>query len=140
MPVFAPNNYAQTTSSVLAVNTTTTSTTFVNLISIVVSTSGGSLNVFGSISSSNTGNGAENFFRITVDGTSIGASSSKGDLGTASGTIVAGNNIITNTGVLSAGSHTVVLQWRVSGGTGQIRPVAAVDQEYASLMLQEVNA
>ena len=138
MPIRIQDNYVQTAVVRLTADTTTTSTAFVTLLTLSGQTYGGSLNIFASVSSSNTANTAQNFFRITVDGVSVGASSSKGDGGLLSATTVAGNNITANSGILSVGTHTILLQWRVSGGIGQIRPVAAVDQEYASFMVEEV--
>jgi hypothetical protein len=40
---------------------------------------------------------------------------------------------------LGAGAHTIVLQWRVGSGTGQVRPSVSED-ENASLLVQEVSA
>jgi sirohydrochlorin ferrochelatase len=40
---------------------------------------------------------------------------------------------------VAAGLHTVSVEWRTNAGTAQIRPVAAADTEYASLLLEEVT-
>jgi len=39
---------------------------------------------------------------------------------------------------LTAGVHTVSINWYVNSGTGQIRPIAAPTAEFATLIIMEV--
>lgn len=116
-------------------NTTTTSATFVTLLTQAITTQAGSaLLIEISASVSNT-SGAPNSadMQLVIDGTAA--------RGAGSRTIAAGVPFVfpiiyKKTG-LAAGAHTILLQWRVGGGTLQCRPAATVN-EHASLMIQEV--
>jgi hypothetical protein len=84
---------------------------------------------------SNVQNNRQLDFRLSVAGV----------VARAAGTVNAGGagnpvgaTLIFQSGALTAGSNTVLIEWRVSAGTGQIRPVAAVNSEYASLLIMEV--
>jgi hypothetical protein len=119
-------------------DTTTTSTTFVDLLSQTFSiTSGSKVLVQFTVGCSNAQNNRTQYYRLTVDGTAYRA------VGVA--TYGAGNTpssgalsmLITG---LSAGSHDFKIQWRVSSSTGQIRPVTAADQEHAHMILTEISA
>ena len=50
-----------------------------------------------------------------------------------------GNGVSTKLVGLAAGPHSIVGQWRIGSGTGQIRP-QTTDDENASLLVQEVSA
>jgi hypothetical protein len=106
------------------------------LLSINLTTAAGAaLIVIFMACASNATNNAQAFFRVAVDGKILRGSSIKANGGSAaSGTIVS----LKVSGV-SVGPHSVVVQWRVGSGTGQVRPVTAED-ENASLLVQEVSS
>lgn len=125
--------FAKVTSDV-----TTTSTSFVDVtgLSVTLTTTGGDLVAFFTFGASNSTTGRENDFRILLDGTSYQGTSMRCG---AKDLAQSGGIVIRFTGV-AAGSHTVKIQWQVSNGTGQIRPVTgAVDKEHANLLVQEVS-
>ena len=118
-----------------AADATTTSTTFVTLLSQAITLAGStSLLIHFSAGVSNTTNAAITSFRVTVDGVAKRGTSFKAPSASGAGGVA----IILKVDGLSAGAHTVLVEWKVSGGTGQVRPVAAVDAEHASLLLEEV--
>jgi hypothetical protein len=128
----------QTVTSVISANTTTTSATFVTLLTVAITTQASTkldIKFAGAASSSN--NSADQvFFRLTVDGV---AQSAVGITTNSSGANLAESMALTwvVTG-LAAGAHTVLIQWRRSANTAQIRPVAAPDAESATLTVQEI--
>lgn len=126
----------QTASTSIAADTTTTSTTFVDLITIVLTTGANKLLVRAMGAASNTNANRDSFFRLTVDGTSIGGGSGRSPSANAATAFA----IEFKTATLTAASHTVKLQWRVSANTGQIRPITGnVDAESATLTVEEVT-
>jgi len=121
----------------VAVNTTTTSAVFVTLLSrpITVLVTGSDVDIIATFAVSHTSAADQTtFFRITFDGVPVrGAGLFSTDVGeTNSGAIIAHM-----TGV-AAGVHTVLLEWRTTAATAQIRPVAAPDAESAALFVDEV--
>lgn len=126
----------QSAFSEITVDTTTTSTTFVDLLSVVVTTLAGTkLLIHASTSASNTGVNGEVRFRVTIDGTAVRGWS---NVKTGAGQTASGGFTYRKTG-LSAAAHTIKVQWLVDAGTGRIRPAtAAIDIEHASLLCQEV--
>jgi uncharacterized membrane protein len=131
------NGLLQTQFAEVTANTTTASTTFVDLLTVTLTTTAGSalLINFGS-SSSNTTASRTNAFRVTVDGVAKrGAAARITTVSEAAGAV-----IVQKVTGLAAGSHTVKVQWRVtSSSTAQIRPVASPDTEYAALLVKEVT-
>lgn len=125
----------QTLFTEIAVDTTTTSLTFVALLSQAVTTVAGSVVIVNfTCAGSNSANNRSEFFQLLIDGvatrgTGFGVSVAAGAPGSAALTYRA-------TG-LAAGAHTFAIQWRVSASTGQIRPVTVIN-EHASLLIQEV--
>jgi hypothetical protein len=122
----------------VSVDTTTTSTTFVDLITqnITISTNGIVL-VWFSCGASNSGNNNQVIFQVTIDGVAkrgaaTVAASGATDTGSAA--------IVLRVTGLTAGTRTVKIQWRVSAGTGRVRPATSPDTEHASLLLAEVTA
>jgi hypothetical protein len=122
----------------ITANTTTTSLTFVDLLSTSITISNQSrilISFTGSMS--NASNNQTHFFRVLVNGATI----TGGGTGTriASG---AGNPQVialhAQTAALAAGTYTIALQWRTTGGTVQCRPIAAPDAEHASMVVQEI--
>lgn len=128
--------YIQSKFIEISANTTTTSTTFVTLLTTTFTIGSGSnviLQFAASVSNSNSNN--ITYFRIQVNATTY-----RGAATTAQGPSNPGGASIQQrvTG-LGAGTHTITVQWRVSGGTGQVRPVAVPDAESASLIIEEVS-
>jgi len=128
----------QTVFSEISTDTTTSSTTFVDLLTATLTTVAGTkLIVIATFAVSNSNSNAQQHFRMTVDGIV------KRGCGVrfVNNPSAAGSLALVVTG-LSAGSHTIKLQWRAdaSGGTVQVRPVTAPDDEHASLVVQEVAA
>lgn len=120
----------------VTVDTTTTSTTFVTLLSQAITISAGSILIVQFVSSSSNGGALRfEYYRILIDGTPYRGASCKLTNIDATG----GASISIRVPGLAAGSRTVIVQWRVSGGTGQIRPVTVPDGESASVLIQEVT-
>jgi hypothetical protein len=129
----------QTQHATVTTDTTTTSSSFVTLLSVTINVTHANnrlvIHAAGSLGHSNANVTVR--FRILVDGVSIGGGSAR--------TPGASNNYVTMalarvTGPLTAGNHTVTLQWLTPSGTVRVRPVANVDNESATLLAQEINA
>ena len=111
MPIFPPNDgigVIQTVGTNLAIDTTTTSQSYVALLTQTVGTIGrSSLLIRTSAATSNFGSLSNaNFFRVTVDGAAVGYA------GAEIFTCVQSATLCVKTGVLAAGVHTVTLDWR----------------------------
>lgn len=128
----------QTASAVLAVDATTTSVTYVDLLSVSVTTSGGSsLEIYASFSTSNAVDAAgtgQDALQITLDGTALQQAGAEqwpvSEIGTIS----------YKTGVVTAGSHTVTLQWKTqAGSTLRCSASTLTRPEHASLVVMEVS-
>jgi hypothetical protein len=131
--------FLQTVFAEITVDTTTLSSTFVSLLSQVITTqTGTNLLIYLTSGVSNNTNDRDVFFRVQVDGVT------KRGVGVechANGEAVSAAMVLKVTGLL-AGAHTVLVQWRASTGganTAQIRPVTAPDAEHFSLLLEEVT-
>jgi hypothetical protein len=120
------------------VNTTTASGVFVTLLTLPIVTQVGTrLLVHATASSSNQSlTGQSVFFRVTLDGVAQRAFANIVSL-LGGNTAQAGAVVLILTG-LAAGAHTIELQWMTTGGTAQVRPIAAANQEHASLLVQEL--
>jgi hypothetical protein len=116
-------------------DTTTASTTFVTLLTAnITNTVNSNLLIQATVSSANDTINTTNYFRITVDGTPIrGFSERYSTAGTTKSASLVSKQSIT------AGAHTVLLQWRVSGGTASVAPVTSPDAQHASILLSEVT-
>lgn len=128
-------NFAQSAYISTTVDVTTASTTFVDMLVISLTTFGGKLVCLANVSSSNSSANVGNYFRITVDGTSYGATAQR-----YTNVPAITGAVIIETPALAAGVHSVNLQWRCSAGTAQCRPVTQPDVEFGSLLVIEVNA
>lgn len=120
----------------ITTDTTTTSITFVTLLSTTITMSASGILIvrfLSSVSNSNSNN--ITYARIQVNDTTYrgGAVTAQGN--NRSSAICIQQRI---TG-LGAGTHTVTVQWRVSGGTGRVRVATQPDSESASLILEEVT-
>ena len=128
----------QTASVVLAANVTTTSITYVDLLSITLTTYGGSsLEVYASFATSNAVDNAatgQDFIQITIDGVSLE------EVGSEQWPVTETGAIYKETAVLTAGSHTVKLQWHTqTGGTLRCSASTLTRPEHASLMVVETS-
>jgi hypothetical protein len=122
----------------IVADTTTNSASFVNLLSQNITiTAGGIITVIVSGSVSNSVRDALTNLKLFVNGVAQRASQLKaqgndGVGGVAMNARVAG---------LAAGTYAVLLQWKVSAGNGQIRPVTGnPDGESLSMLITEVTA
>lgn len=137
MPLFPPNDGVGLPQSVcvaLTVDVTTTSTSYVNLLSVTVGTVGGSsLLIRASVATSDsTSLSTGNFFRVTVDGVVAGY------IGSEIFTCIQSSALSVKVGPLAAGSHVVNLDWHTqTGNTLRCRPVTA--EEQASMVITEVT-
>jgi hypothetical protein len=134
----ADKDIIQTISTVLAADTTTTSTSYVDLISLSITTVGGtSLEVYASFSCSNAVDNAaagQDGFAVVVDGTVLLQT------GNEQWTVTEGGAIFVKTGMLTAGSHSVALQWKTqAGGTLRCSASSLTRPEHASLVVLETS-
>lgn len=126
----------QSVSADLAVNTTTTSLTFIDLLTANIAVGGaGFLLIWFTVAGSLLAVNQTAFFRITVDGVAQRGVAFR----SPSAGQPAGASICLRVPVVS-GARVVKAQWRVSGSTGQIRPVLQPDAESAELVVAEVSA
>jgi len=127
----------QTASVVLAADVTTTSTTYVDLLSLSITTYGGSkLEIYSSFSLSNALDNAgagQDSLRITIDGIQLQSS------GSEQWTVTETGAIFCLTDILTEGPHTVALQWRTqAGATLRCSAGTLTRPEHASLVVVEV--
>ena len=128
----------QTASAVLAADSTTTSVTYVDLLTVSITTYGGSsLGIYATFSTSNSVDAAgtgQDYLQITLDGTSLQQA------GAEQWPVSETGAIFYETGVVDAGAHTVKLQWRTSsGGTLRCSASSLTRPEHASLMVIETS-
>lgn len=130
-------NLKQTAFAEITTDTTSTSSSWADLLSLNITTGAGYLAVFASAGFSCSNATARLMgLRLVVDGTPIRAVSSA-----SASTAIAESFSIVSRVAVSAGAHTVKLQWRVSAGyTIRCRPVAYPDDEHCSLLVMEVTA
>jgi hypothetical protein len=123
----------QTAFTEITVDTTTTSTSFTDLLSLTIVTDNNPVICHFSASADNTGV-QDVDFQLVIDGVA--------QRGCALRVIAAGfgtsAELVDKSAALSIGSHTIKIQWQVSGNTGQIRPATNID-EHASLLVEEVT-
>lgn len=130
--VASMNYLRQTVFAEISTNTTTTSTTFTNLLSQAITTQSGFLLINLTISASNSAANRTVSFQVLVDGVVRRGLSVR-----VSATGVAESGGLVLRVPVTAATHTVAVQWSVSSSTGQIRPTTTVT-EHCSLLLQEV--
>ena len=136
MPLFPPlpTIATQTIYTPLTVDTTTTSTSYVNLLTQnIVIQEGSYLLIRSSFSSSDSSSAAgQNYFRVTVDDTDHGYA------GAEIFTCIQSGSIVLKVGPLTAGNHIVNLDWQTAAGnTLRCRPVTQAEQ--ASIVTTEVT-
>lgn len=116
----------------LTVDTTTNSTSFVDLLSLNITTGANHLVVHFTVAGENTRNDREVYFRLQIDGvTKIGTTLS--GVGGPRATTAA----LVFKEAISAGAHTVKIQWSVESDTGRVLPVTYPDMEHAALYVEE---
>jgi hypothetical protein len=134
MPIMYQDCLIQVASTEITSDITTTSTTFIDLMTLTVTIGANPVILDFSVSCNNTGMFNQCDFQLLVDGgitrgitvyTSTSENASSGA-------------ILYKTSALTAGSHTFKIQWRVDAGTGQVRPVTTA-VEHAILILEEVT-
>ena len=135
----ATSLYRQSVFAEISADTTTTSSSFVDLLTANITTtaSGNVLLIHFDVCGDNTGTNNDVHFRITIDG--VAKRSAAMDIDISGSTQCAA---ITYRATTTTGSHTVKAQWRSpsGGSTSRIRPVADVDSHHASLLVEEVGA
>jgi hypothetical protein len=134
-PSAGASTLLQTSLLSVAADTTTTSTTFVDLLSITLTTGANKLLIHAAGAISNAGANVNMKLRLLVDGVSIGGI----QLRSPAAAIGTGFALVDKVTV-TAGSHTVKLQWLTASSTAQCRPVTGnVDGESANLLIEEVT-
>jgi hypothetical protein len=118
----------------VAADVSTTSTTWVDLLSTTITTLAGFLLLTTTVSPNTSSTSAGFYIRLLLDGVAVRGASGYAGSATFNETV----SIVSKEAV-TAGLHTVKVQWRVSTGTLRCRPVTAPDQDHASLLIQEVN-
>lgn len=126
----------QTVFGEISGDTTTTSTSYVNIGSMAITTNnGGSLELHFTASCSNTAvAGSTMSFQLTLDG--VGVSETTLRMIDATGQQSTG--IRYNSGVLAPGVHNLGINWKTDTGTARIRPVTTIN-EHASLLAKELT-
>lgn len=125
----------QTTFTELTLDTTTGLGTFGDLLTQVITIQAGSiLLIHFTASAGNTSTATTIDFQITIDAVAARGTGMR----TVAINVPMGNAIVYRKTGLSAGLHTIKVQWRTGGGSARIRPATTVN-EHASLMIQEVT-
>jgi len=128
-----PVGAAQVVETSLAVDTSTASAVFVDLLTLSITITGSALLLLATVSVTNT-NPSVVSFAITVDGTQyVGAATSF----TAASQNRCAALMVKVTG-LAAGSRSVKLRWKRTAGTISINPATAPDDQHAALTAMEV--
>jgi len=118
----------------LVVDTTTTSQTYVNLMTVNRVTGANRVKVTVAVACSQTSDRKPVFYRFTLDGVSKGGMT----VSTANKEWSECGYFLFLTDPLTAASHEFKVEWRVDSNEGQIRPVARPDTEFFVMMLEEV--
>jgi hypothetical protein len=128
----------QTASNVLGTDATTTSTSYVNLLTVTLTTVGSTrLEVYASYALSSTTDHAtsQDFLRLYLDGTTELAVG-----GNEPWTVTESGALFVMTGFLSAGSHTIALQWHTQAGYTMRCRAATGTTEHASIVVIETRS
>lgn len=135
MPLFVPQPLIQTAFTELTVDTTTTSVTFVDLMSLTMNVGSNKISVHFTVGGSNNqGFGGNLFFRLVVDGVTI-----RGTAVRSTAANVSETGALVWRGAVVAGSRIVKIQWMTDVGTARIAPVTVPNGEHASLYVQEIT-
>lgn len=138
MPIFNPPQLVQTAIAKLGSNITSTGA-FGTILTITITTTGGSIVSHATATSSNSANPAVNEFRIQIDGSTVATGSSGWDGGSLSATSIQTSVALLGATAIAAGSHTITLQWTTTAGTGRINGSTGTNGESAVLYVEEVT-
>ena len=116
------------------VDTSTTSASWIDLLSIPITTQANNLILHTSVSLLTTSSGAAFNIRLTIDGVAVRGA----QMWPSSSNYALGISIVARK-LVAAGAHTVKLQWMVTTGTLRCRPATNPDDEHASLLVEEVS-
>jgi hypothetical protein len=128
--ILVPESFAQSVYSEITTNTTTTSTSYVNLLTNTITTGANKVIIIASISGLISATGFQIDWQITLNGTPVRGGSYRPS------TTVSNSGALFYNGTIGQGAHTILLQWRVGSGTGTINP--ATGTQHASLSTSEV--
>lgn len=132
----ASSIFVQSAMADLASDVSTNSTSFVDLLSLDISTVGSSfllISVSAGLTDSN--NNIQVYLRLVVDDIV-----KRGVVSRTSGTGIAESFAIVYRQPVTTGTHTVKVQWRVSANTGRCRPATQPDSEHCTIVVEEVLA
>lgn len=117
----------------IAVDTTTASIGWTDLLSVSIVTGANNLELMFTVGVSTGDKAGDAYFRFTVDAVA------KHGVGLG-GVVDMNSAALSWRGAVTATAHTVKVQWRSPGGdTIRIRPVTAPDTEHAQLLVREVT-
>lgn len=126
-----------TSYATVTINKSTVSTTFADLLSAPITTAGGDLDVFFSASGNTTVTNLQTRFRLMVDGVAAGCGCTTTSRD-ANSRQTAG--IVRRVTGLSAGAHTVKIQWCLGTvGSNSIDVLANPDLAHGSLLVREAS-
>lgn len=116
-------------------DTTTTSGTYVDLLSLTLTTDANMVEIHFTASVSNTAAfGSSPSFQLVIDGSAV-----RGAKVRVLEAVEASCAAITyRSSQLTAGSHTFKIQWLTDTSTARIRPVTTIN-EHASLLVNEIT-
>lgn len=133
-------NLVQVVQASISSDQSTTSSSLVDIsgASVTLTTTGNTkLDIKVSFSMSNASAlGSNNRIALLVDGVVVKNSAFSSPL---LSNFVQGGGIVYLTGIVSAGSHTIKLQWSNTTGTTQCRVVTASTTEHATIVVMEVR-
>lgn len=137
MPLFNPPPLLQTQFTNQSSDTSTTSTSYVDLLSLTVETGGNShlLVHFHATAHPSTDNQSISF-QLVIDGVVKCGCNTHADK-SGGGDTQASASLVWKETDIASGSHTVKIQWKTSTGTASIRP-ASFDNESALFLASEV--
>ena len=126
----------QTTFVEQATDTSTTSVSFVDLLTQAITIQAGSiLLITVTASMSNTSANQNMDIQITIDGVAARGAGTR----VATSNVPQGFSIVYRKTGLAVGAHTIKVQWRTpSGGTMRVRPATTLN-EHCSMLIQEVT-
>jgi hypothetical protein len=136
MPLFNQPPLLQTVATQVTTDVTNAVAGWQPLLTINITTGANPLIISAAGAISNTGTSNNMGLRVTVDGVSTrGVQLRSPAINTG-----AAFSINVKTAPVSAGAHTIILEWQTSAGTEQCRPLTAnIDGESASLVVKEVT-
>jgi len=132
-PSFLPDTFLNTVYKEISADTTTTSGSFVDLLSVSITTGVNYILIFSSLCASMIGGSDEVNWQITVDSVAKrgGGNRTYANLPESTGWMIYRMAV-------TGAAHTVALQWRVTGSdTAQVR--VSTGWEHAFLMVAEVT-